>query len=735
MELFQARLGRLRDGELTVATVNLPAALVRVLGPARGSYQYRVLRGGRGSGKSVGAATIAAIWGYAEPLRILCVRQFQNSIPESFYREVVDALEMYPWLKDHYTVTKESITGKNGTQFIFKGLDRNPQSIKSLAKIDLTIVEEAEDIPEQSWVNLEATIFRQPKSEMFIIYNPRKESSPVDFRFIKNKAPSSIVGNVNYSDNPFFPAGLEILRKRDMEIFDPATYAHIWLGDYLRNSKSQIFHDRYELKQFEPDPKWSIVQGLDWGYSQDPTAMIRAYVHDECLWISHEAGRVGIELDEVAGEAANIPDFHKHTTRADSAQPAMISHVKGKGLPKLEPAKKGKGSVEDGIQFIRSFRRVYIHPRCKNTLNEFNTYSWKVDRMSGDVLDVPVDANNHYCIAEGQKVLTKRGYVAIENVATSDKVMTRDGWRDVLATAMTNPDAHVIDVVTTLGTITCTPDHPIFSGGCFVRADALSYGHEVIGDEKWLKQRNGTGKPIGAGRDRVVDQTGFTSKGHIPEALVTFTGTCGNDTTERYLKDFTSTTSMRIRGIMTYQTLNASLLRNTLTDTLLKARRSLAKSNTLMTLGTSQKNGTQAQRAGKSTKGLGEWLMTTSFLSLSHAYSALSFSIQKHSVTGISFAQTHANQNIAGTAVSTMLHSHVPIAGMSSCETNIPKRKLADGHVLTVIDTGRRARVYNLSVDGMPEFICQGILSHNCDALRYALEPIMLRARFRWDMV
>ena len=613
MELFQARLGRLRDGELTVATVNLPAALVRVLGPERGSYQYRVLRGGRGSGKSVGAATIAAIWGYAEPLRILCVRQFQNSIPESFYREVVDALEMYPWLKDHYTVTKESITGKNGTQFIFKGLDRNPQSIKSLAKIDLTIVEEAEDIPEQSWVNLEATIFRQPKSEMFIIYNPRKESSPVDFRFIKNKAPSSIVGNVNYSDNPFFPAGLEILRKRDMEIFDPATYAHIWLGDYLRNSKSQIFHDRYELKQFEPDPKWSIVQGLDWGYSQDPTAMIRAYVHDECLWISHEAGGVGIELDDVASAAAAIPDFHKHTTRADSAQPAMISHVKGKGLPKLEPAKKGKGSVEDGIQFIRSFRRVYMHPRCKNTLNEFNTYSWKVDRMSGDVLDVPVDANNHYCIAEGQKVLTKRGYVAIENVATSDKVMTRDGWRDVLATAMTNPDAHVIDVVTTLGTITCTPDHPIFSGGCFVRADALSYGHEVIGDDKWL--------------------------------------------------------------------------------------------------------------------------MTTSFLSLSHAYSALSFSIQKHSVTGISFAQTHANQNIAGTAVSTMLHSHVPIAGMSSCETNIPKRKLADGHVLTVIDTGRRARVYNLSVDGMPEFICQGVLSHNCDALRYALEPIMLRARFRWDMV
>lgn len=381
---------------MTTATIKLPAALVKVLGPERGTYQYRVLRGGRGSGKSVGAATVAALWGYAEPLRILCVRQFQNSIRESFYAEIVDALELNPWLAEHYTVTKESITGKNGTAFIFKGLDRNPQSIKSLAKIDLTIVEEAEDIPEQSWVNLEATIFRQPKSELWVLYNPRRENSPVDFRFIKNKSPSCIVGTVNFSDNPFFPAGLEILRKRDQEIFDPSTYAHIWNGAYLTNSKSQVFHGRYEIKDFCPDESWTMVQGLDWGYSQDPTAMIRAYVHDECLWITHEAGGTGIELDDVAKVAAQIPDFHRFATRADSAQPAMISHCKAKGLPRLEPAKKGKGSVEDGIQFIRSFRRVYIHPRCKRVLEEFNLYSWKVDRLSGDVLDIPVDAFNHW---------------------------------------------------------------------------------------------------------------------------------------------------------------------------------------------------------------------------------------------------------------------------------------------------------------------------------------------------
>lgn len=376
--------------------VRLPEKVADTLSAPRGSYMYRVLRGGRGSGKSVGAATVALIWGIAEKMTILCVRQFQNSIKDSFYKELVDAIQHNPWLESHYKVTKESITGLNGTEFIFKGLDRNPQSIKSVAKIDLTIVEEAEDIPELSWINLEATVFRQDRSEMWVIYNPKKENSPVDFRFIKNKADSSIVQDVQWNDNPFFPPNMEKLRTRDREIFDYPTYAWIWEGAYLKNSKSQIFYDRYEVKDFEPDAKWKMWQGLDWGYSQDPTAIIRAYTNEDYLYIRNEAGGVGIELDDVAKAAAAIPDFHRYECIADSAQPAMISHVKNKGLGRIIGAKKGKGSVEDGIQFIRSFRRVYIHPSCKKTLHEFETYSWKIDRTTGDITDVPIDANNHY---------------------------------------------------------------------------------------------------------------------------------------------------------------------------------------------------------------------------------------------------------------------------------------------------------------------------------------------------
>lgn len=380
--------------------VTLSRAVLEVFNPRtnpRGSVSYRALFGGRGSGKSYSAALVAAVWGYGEKLRVLCVREFQNSIAQSFYAELKAAIESQPWLTGHYELQRDRIIGKNGTEFIFKGLHSNPTAIKSLAKIDLTIIEEAEDIPEESWLQLEATVLRQPKSEIWALWNPRRKDSPVDFRFRQHPPKDAVIRQINYTDNKFFPDGLLKLCDRQREILDYATWAHVWLGAYLENSASQIFNGRFEPKEFTPDKSYDgPYQGGDWGYSQDPTAMIRAWVKDDCLWIEYEAGGVGIELDDVPKTAAQIPDFHKHEARWDSAQPAMISHVAGKGLPRSKPAKKGKGSVEDGIQFIRSFKRVYIHPRCKQTLNEFNLYSWKVDRLSGEIRNDPVDANNHY---------------------------------------------------------------------------------------------------------------------------------------------------------------------------------------------------------------------------------------------------------------------------------------------------------------------------------------------------
>lgn len=391
---------------MTAARVKLPRKIRDAFAPARGAVQYRALYGGRGSGKSYGAAKMAAIWGMIEPLRILCTRELQVSIKESFHAELKAAIASESWLEAHYNVGIDYIRGANGTEFIFRGLRHNTASIKSLAKIDLTIVEEAEDVPEDSWLALEATVFRQSKSELWAIWNPRTESrleegrwtgSPVDSRFRKDPPRNAIVEKVNYTDNPFFPAGLEQLRKREQERLDPATYAHIWEGEYLTNSDAQVFAGKVHVFAFEPTAGWNgPYYGGDFGFSQDPTAAVEVWIDGSDVLIRREAVKVGLELDDTAAfVTGRIEGYAKGVSRWDSSRPESISHLKRHGLPRATAVEKWSGSVEDGIAYLRTFARIVVHPDCPVLQSEARLYSYKVDRLSGDVTTTIVDAHNH----------------------------------------------------------------------------------------------------------------------------------------------------------------------------------------------------------------------------------------------------------------------------------------------------------------------------------------------------
>ena len=378
-----------------IVDIELPKKIAKVFAPARGEVLYRVLRGGRGSGKSYGAALVAALFGYVEPLRILCTREYQNSIKESFYAELVNAIKEYPFLQQNYKITNEAITGVNGTEFIFKGLRNNIDSIKSLAQVDICIVEEAETVPEYSWVALEPTI-RAPKSEIWVIYNPKKEGSPVDTRFVKNTPRKCVIETVNYSDNPFFPDVLEERRKMDLERMDYATYLHIWEGDYLKNSEQQVFANKWKVQEFTPQPEWAGAYfGADFGFAQDPSTLVKCWINDGYLYIEKEAGGVGIETMELPALYRNLTDGKPWAIYCDSARPETISYLRSQ-LINAKPAIKGAGSVEDGIQHMRSYKKIIIHPQCKNTINEFNLYSYKLDRLTGEILPIIVDAHNHY---------------------------------------------------------------------------------------------------------------------------------------------------------------------------------------------------------------------------------------------------------------------------------------------------------------------------------------------------
>lgn len=336
---------------------------------------------------------------------ILGAREYMNSLEESSMEEIKQAIRSVPWLDAYFDIGEKYIRTKNRrVWYVFSGLRHNLNSIKSKARILIAWIDEAEDVSETAWIKLIPTV-REAGSEIWVTWNPEKDGSPTDQRFRKAPPPNSKIVELNYTDNPWFPPELEEERLNDRERMDDQTYAWIWDGAYRENSDAQILSGKYRVAEFEPAANWDgPYYGVDWGFSQDPTAGVKCWVHDQRLWIEYEAGKVGLENDDIADYLiARLPGIEKHAVRADSARPETISHVKSRGrdgkrsnLPRLEGVEKWKGSVEDGVAHLRSYKKIVIHPRCAATLREARLYSYKVDRLSGDVLTDIVDANNHY---------------------------------------------------------------------------------------------------------------------------------------------------------------------------------------------------------------------------------------------------------------------------------------------------------------------------------------------------
>lgn len=376
------------------ALIEMPDKLAEVFSVPRGAVRYRGAEGGRGSGKSFTFAKMSAIFGAVEPLRILGTRELQTSIKESFYAEVKNAILSTPWLKAHYRIGESYISGRNGTEYIFRGLRHNISSIKSMAQIDICIVEEAEDVPESSWRDLIPTI-RADRSEIWPIWNPRKKGSATDTRFKDKDDDDMLIATVNYQDNNWFPSVLEKERQRDQKNLDPAVYSHVWDGKYLEQSEALVLHGKFRIDRFQPAEHWNGPYfGVDWGFATDPLAAAKLWIWDNYLFVEYEAYGSGVEIDHTDDFLQTVPGLKQHTSRADSARPEMISHCRRKGY-NMRPAVKGPGSVEDGIAFLRRFEWIVIHPRCVHTIAEAGAWSYKVDKLSGDVLPILIDADNH----------------------------------------------------------------------------------------------------------------------------------------------------------------------------------------------------------------------------------------------------------------------------------------------------------------------------------------------------
>lgn len=363
---------------------------------------FRVFKGGRGSGKTRGLALMSATYVMRIAMAgkegiFLCGREHLNSLEESSLEEVKAAIRTDPALESFFEIGEKYIRTKcRRISFAFAGLRHNLDSIKSKARILGAWIEEAENVSEVAWRKLLPTV-REDGAEIWISYNPESPDSATHKRFVENPPTGCIVTTLNWQDNPWFPDILNQQRKDDKRL-RPDTYDHTWEGAFLTLTDAQVFAGKFEVLDFKPEHEWQgPYHGLDFGFAQDPTAAVRCWVHDNALWIDLEAGKIGLELDHTAQYLIDrIKGLDKHVIRADSARPESISYLRRHGLRLIEGVKKWQGSVEDGIEHIKSYRKVYIHSRCDQVAREFRLYSYKVDRLSGDILPIIVDANNHY---------------------------------------------------------------------------------------------------------------------------------------------------------------------------------------------------------------------------------------------------------------------------------------------------------------------------------------------------
>lgn len=370
--------------------IETPEWALPLLQPAR----YKAAFGGRGSGKS---HTFAELMIEAHIMdqtsRSVCVREVQKSLAQSVKRLLELKIEQMN-AGAYFEVQEAVIKSKHGDgMIIFQGMQNHTaDSIKSLEGYDRAWVEEAQSLSQRSLDLLRPTI-RKPGSELWFTWNPSQASDPVDALLRGEKPPpDAMVIEVNFDNNPWFP---DVLRQ-EMEYDrsrDPDKYAHVWKGGYIQNSTARVFRN-WRVEEFDAPADAIHRLGADWGFAQDPTVLVRCHIIGRTLYIDHEAYMVGCEITNTPDLFMQVPEAERWPLVADSSRPETISHMRKHGFPKIMAAVKGKNSVEEGIEWLKSYD-IVVHPRCTHTIDELTFYSYKTDPLTGKILPVLQDLNNH----------------------------------------------------------------------------------------------------------------------------------------------------------------------------------------------------------------------------------------------------------------------------------------------------------------------------------------------------
>jgi len=378
-------------------------------------------------------------------IRAVCIREIMQSLKESVKRLLEDKIEAFG-VGDKFNVLNTHIEAPHGGIIIFVGMQNHTaQSIKSLEGYDIAWVEEAQSLSSTSLELLRPTIRKETcrhclkikgkedvpclegfthlwdPSEIWFSWNPDQPTDPVDKMLRQDRPPDSVVIKTGWEDNPWFPDVLRREMEWDRQV-DSEKYEHVWGGEYEKHSEARVFKN-WRVEAFEAPHNAVFNLGADWGFSVDPSTLVRCYEQRvdpltgqawarKRLYIDYDTYGVGVEIDDLnklfdgllcgchplAPGVCKEPRLHGWARPwnivADSARPETISYLRRYGYANIEPAKKGANSVKEGVIFLQGYD-IIIHPRCTHTIDEFKNYSYVKDKLTGKVIPVLEDKKNH----------------------------------------------------------------------------------------------------------------------------------------------------------------------------------------------------------------------------------------------------------------------------------------------------------------------------------------------------
>jgi len=360
------------------------------------SHRFEVYYGGAGSGKSFFIAQKLLLKALKEKRKILVMRKVGATLKDSVWQLIIDTLIEWQ-LYDECTINKSVFTIElpNDSMFLFKGMD-DSEKIKSITGITDIWVEEATEFTEEDVEQLNLRLRAQKDGlQMLFSFNPVSKANWVYRRWFAKGAvitEDTVIHQSTYKDNEFLPeeyvATIEKMAKTN-----PTYYRIYALGEFA--SLDKLVFNNWRIGQVEDTASMDLLCGLDFGYTNDPTAFVVSFLQGDKLYIAKEFVKTGLLNNQIATAVTEL-GFAKSTIIGDSAEVKSIDELRKAGLYRIYPAAKGPGSVLQGIQKLQQLD-IVVDPSCEHTITELQNYAWKKDRQSGEYVNEPIDEFNH-CI-------------------------------------------------------------------------------------------------------------------------------------------------------------------------------------------------------------------------------------------------------------------------------------------------------------------------------------------------